>query len=346
MLHQSLPSFEPLVRRWYVMQTKQPAEEARLILSQYNKGKQSSDDDYFEVFFPKLNVVRSRADKTQRVQVPLLHNLLFIKARREDLHHYKLLRPTLRFYNVRIIDSKMEYLYVPERQMQSFIKIAQTAEKEMRYYTMDEGIFRKGDQVRVISENSEDNSLEGIEGTLVKVDKDSVSLRVAIDGVGTIETWTINPKYVEFLKFADNRSSHSLAYEELERFQLYSHEALVHYLNHQFNDSDYARCQIFLRRMSSASAPTKLLQQKLHLSLLVCCYVLNNKKALESFIQKCSEDFNNMKASLFKSYISVILYIVTKNEDLLKKALKFTADWDQKKLSSKQQQIMQLINIK
>ena len=201
---------EPRIRRWYVMRTKVPAQEKKYIESVYNKDKDADDVSRFEVFAPKMTTLEARDGASNRRTTSVFNNLLFIQARRDDLHKYKLNRPTLRFYSARIVDNKLCYLYVPDRQMRDFMQIARAAEREVRYYTLEEGIFRKGDVVRIIggvnvSEEDETRSLDGVEGVVEKSGRNSLTVHVVLDGIGSVQTWEISPQYVEFLQFADDK---------------------------------------------------------------------------------------------------------------------------------------------
>jgi hypothetical protein len=333
------------------MLSRSPEEEARYIETIYNKDKDADDPSRFDVFFPRLNVIYRTKGAANRGNKALVSNMLFICARRNDLHQYKLYRPQLRFYNVRIVDGQQCYLYVPERQMRDFIQIATAAEREIKYFTLHEGVFRHGDRVRIIGGVRPDapdakQPLEGIEGVLEKVNKNSVVVHVAVDGVGTIETWTINPKYIEFLEFSSRKSTHSIAYEELEHFNENGQQALLHFLKDELTDSDRASCQIFLQRMQHAKTWTSLMQHKLRVNLLICSYILQDDDALSRYTKICADALPTIKAHQLRAYTSLVLYLITHNPDYKERAKNLIDSWtDTRQLSSKQQYLIELLSV-
>lgn len=341
---------EPLVRRWYVMQTKNPSEEMELMQAIYNRDKTSGDASRFEVFAPKMNVVRSRKDQVRRGSRSVFSNLLFVQARRDDLHHYKLNRPGLRFYSVRNVGGQLQYLYVPDRQMHDFMQIATAAEREVRYYTMQEGIFRKGDIVRIIGgvkveEGGESRLLDGVVGTVEKAGRNSVVVHVTLDGIGTIETWEIHPKYIEYIQFADSKDSHSLAYEELEAFQRRGMTALRHLAAGHTDDADQAACQIFLRRMSNAKTVTSLMQHKLNLSLLICAAVTDEDNQKQELLRRCTEALPRVTASQLKAYTLLAVYVITQDKTALLQAEDLVKGWQSgQKATPRQQELIELFN--
>jgi len=345
---QTLPTPEPLVRRWYVMQTKTPARETEHINSIYNKGKADDDPTRFEVFTPRMNMVRTNRENATRQSRSLFANLLFVRARRDDLHHYKLDRPTLRFYNVRMEGGQLRYLYVPDRQMHDFIRIATAAEQQVRYYTLDEGIFRRGDIVRIIggvqvTDEGETRLLQGVEGMVEKTGRNSIRVRVILDGLGSVQTWDIHPQYVEYLQFADDKDTHSLAYDELERFQPRALTALQHWVGGTTEDTDRASCQIFLRRMRHARTVTALMQHKLRLSLLVCALILGDQTAQTEFRDQCQQALTNLTAPQLRAYTLLVLHLIHPNPDYLHQASDIICTWkDSPKLTPTQQQLITL----
>ena len=115
-------------------------------------------------YIPKKYAVRKCGGKTKRELVPLISNLLFIRATHKQVHDFQKLYSVIGFV-ITLIDGKRTPLVVPDSQMENFIKVASHYEADLVYYRPDELNLSKGDYVRIIG-----GAFNGAKGQLVKID--------------------------------------------------------------------------------------------------------------------------------------------------------------------------------
>ena len=115
-------------------------------------------------FIAKKYVVRKSGGKTKRELVPLISNLLFIRATYKQVHDFQKLYSVIGFV-ITLIEGRRTPLVVPDSQMENFIKVASHYEADLVYYRPDELNLSKGDYVRIIG-----GTLNGAKGQLVKID--------------------------------------------------------------------------------------------------------------------------------------------------------------------------------
>lgn len=172
--------------RWFVMnayKSEMKAEEAL------------SEEAGLTYFIPKRYVARKYRGRMKRVLVPVIPNLVFVRARYEELEQFKQKHPFLR-YATRRIDGANRIMKVPDEQMDNFIKAASHYEEEITYYNPDEIALEKGTRVRVIG-----GPFDGVEGVLLKVKgKRSKRVVIAIKDVAAISVAEISPELLQILK--------------------------------------------------------------------------------------------------------------------------------------------------
>lgn len=115
-------------------------------------------------FIAKKYVVRKSGGKTKRELVPLISNLLFIRATYKQVHDFQKLYSVIGFV-ITSIEGRRTPLVVPDSQMENFIKVASHYEADLVYYRPEELNLSKGDYVRIIG-----GAFNGAKGQLIKID--------------------------------------------------------------------------------------------------------------------------------------------------------------------------------
>lgn len=115
-------------------------------------------------FIAKKYVVRKSGSKTKRELVPLISNLLFIRATYKQVHDFQKLYSVIGFV-ITSIEGRRTPLVVPDSQMENFIKVASHYEADLVYYRPEELNLSKGDYVRIIG-----GAFNGAKGQLIKID--------------------------------------------------------------------------------------------------------------------------------------------------------------------------------
>ena len=169
---------------WYVMRAYK--NEARV-------EQQLSGPDGLPFFIPKRYLVQTYHGKKVRRLVPAIHSLVFVHASRESINAFKLRCPSLQYVMWKK-STGLEYLRVPARQMDDFIRVASHHEEDLVYYRPDEVHLPAGTRVRVIG-----GTFDGAEGYFVKVaGKRNRRLVVQLDGIAALSA-EITPDLVEII---------------------------------------------------------------------------------------------------------------------------------------------------
>lgn len=132
------------------------------------KAEQRAEDNLrmardIEYFIPKQYVLRTYHGRKERKLVPLIPNLVFIRARYSRIEEFKRVNTYLR-YCTRKIEGMNRIMKVPDKEMADFIRVSKEREEEIRYIRPGEEEIPAGVRVRVHG-----GSLDGVEGTVVKL---------------------------------------------------------------------------------------------------------------------------------------------------------------------------------
>ena len=170
---------------WYVM---------RAYKNEVRAEEKLSGEDGLPFFIPKTYVLRTFHGKKSRRLVPAIPSLVFVHASRVQLNAFKLNYPFLQYVMLKRSEG-MEYMKVPERQMESFIKVASQTEESLTYFQPEEIEIKAGTRIRVIG-----GPFDGAEGFFVKIQgKRNRRLVVKLDGVMAISA-EVTPDLVEVVK--------------------------------------------------------------------------------------------------------------------------------------------------
>ncbi len=145
-------------------------------------------------FIPKQYVMRTYHGKKVRTQVPAIPGIIFVYASHQQIINFKKIYNDLRYVTWKTAEGTIEYLIVPNKQMDDFIKVASCSEKEVVYFRPEEIEIKKGTPVRVHG-----GIFDGIEGIFVKVKgKRSRQIVILIEKITAIAV-EVHPDLVEVL---------------------------------------------------------------------------------------------------------------------------------------------------
>lgn len=141
-------------QQWFVMNAYKAEQKAEEHLHQ------AGDIQYF---IPKHYVLRNHNGRKERRYVPLIPNMVFVRARYARLEEFKRNHPYLR-YATRKVEGTNRIMKVPDKEMEDFIRVTREREDAVRYFRPEEIDLRQGVKVRIHG-----GSLDGVVGTLMKV---------------------------------------------------------------------------------------------------------------------------------------------------------------------------------
>ena len=169
---------------WYVMRAYKSEARVEELLQ---------GPDGLPYFIPKHYVLQNSRGKKVRRLVPAIRSLVFVHASRRQINAFKLRCPLLQYVMWKK-STGLEYLQVPDRQMDNFLKVARQHDEELVYYQPQEINFHAGTHIRMIG-----GLFDGAEGYFVKLrGKRSRRLVVKLDGIAAIAA-EVTPEYVEII---------------------------------------------------------------------------------------------------------------------------------------------------
>ena len=148
-----------------------------------------------EYFIPKRYEMRVRHGKKEPRPVPVIPGLVFVHATHRRIVSFKQEKYNSLQFIMTGIDGRGGYLIVPDREMESFIRVCGQYSANTRFYKPGDLHIGKGMKVRVHG-----GPFDGVEGIFVKVaGRRSRQLVVLLAGLMAAST-TVEPEYLEILK--------------------------------------------------------------------------------------------------------------------------------------------------
>lgn len=181
-MFQGLLSEEMQKRKWFVMRAYKCEQRAEAKLSESG----------LEYFIPKRYEVRVYHGKKSKRLVPVIPSLIFVHATREEIIKFKKTHNFLQFISQN--HSRTDYIIVPDREMEDFIKISRHEDSDITYFSPEEIDIKMGMRVRILG-----GTFDGVEGVFMKVKgKRNRRVVVHLDGVVAVAA-EILPDLIEIL---------------------------------------------------------------------------------------------------------------------------------------------------
>lgn len=134
------------------------------------KTKAFLDSLNIENFMPMTTKTIKQDNRIRHKSVPAISNLIFVRHTMNHLNHMKRTMEEaapLRYMTRQSVETKdapLEILTVPDKQMESFIKVASASDDERTYLKPDELTGKTNGKVLIIS-----GPFKGVEGTIKRV---------------------------------------------------------------------------------------------------------------------------------------------------------------------------------
>lgn len=162
----------------------------------YRRGMQTKevlDKKGIHNFIPMRYEVHIKNGRKKRELVPVIKDLIFVRAVQSELQEVKYKLPHLQ-YMIDIRNGRK--IIVPDEQMKTFIAVAGTYDEHLIFFNPDEVNLRKGTKVRIIG-----GDFEGYEGIFIKV-RGARDRRVVISlqGIIAMAMATLSPDLIEVIE--------------------------------------------------------------------------------------------------------------------------------------------------
>lgn len=176
----------PDSKRWYAM---------RVTFKRELNVKQMLDMEHIENFVPMRRETRLLRGRRTQVMAPVIHNLIFVKAEKQVLQSFKAKVPYLQYMTTRQ-GNKSIPIVVPEWQMENFISVSQSDDRNLMYFDSSEVNLAAGSVVCIHG-----GPFDGLKGTFVKIKgKRSKKVVIAVQNVLAVAIDTFNCDFMEIIK--------------------------------------------------------------------------------------------------------------------------------------------------
>lgn len=144
-----------------------------------------------EVFIPMRCVLRTSGGHKQRLMIPAVHNLLFVRTTAAGIRTAKDRLPYLQ-YLVSRTDGRTRPVVVPDDSMADFIAVASTCADDLIYLSPEEARLAQGERVRIHG-----GAFDGATGIFCRIaGKRNRRFVVRLDGIMGVAA-TVQPDFLE-----------------------------------------------------------------------------------------------------------------------------------------------------
>lgn len=184
---------------------RQEGYEWFVVRATYNRvdaAVEKASKSAIKTYVPRHYVLRIVVGKTKRVVQPLLPNILFIYATREQADRFVRRMPDetsfVRYYldktHAREANGKNPPLTIPYDAMNNFIRATSTDNEHVRIVTAEQCHYKSGDRVRVVA-----GEFKGVVGRVARI-AGQQRVVVEISGLCLVATAYIPTDFIEIIK--------------------------------------------------------------------------------------------------------------------------------------------------
>lgn len=317
--------------RWYVMRYLSMGRNQNSELEEENKRRKKMSMPELEYFAPNI-IVGSKGKTKKTMQQPLVLNYVFVHSDIKDIKEFRLIHTNFQLLKrwdvsseTSLKDGKNEnegadsdnvtkdpYMYVPDREMESFIVVAKAYCNNVPTLLSSQTTLLKGDKVRIL-----DGDFCGVEGILQRHNRNGEIVMLPVGNLITVPLLTVSPKHIEVLEFSKNGTH---LYDVLDELQDNIRDLMHKRVNDVLKTDDIALARYYLTRYGKVKLESKKLYGRFNAMMMMLHYILGNGKELESAVD------NTVKSLVFvtnietKAFIFSALYVCTGIQEYFEKA--------------------------
>lgn len=328
------------IEKWYILSVPKAGNKAEETLSNemdIRRRRGLVQQPVLEYFVPMLEEKRLVNHELKNTYHSFCFNYVFIKGTLNHIWQFRKAYPTYNLLRDRSRDTG--YLFVPDKEMAMFRFIVKAYNGQVPYFTVDRNSLEVGDKVRVIG-----GAFKGIEGTLItRRGKDGGRVALNVCNQIAVPTLDIEPENLEIITFAGDQRH---LYLKLDSYHPRIRSALHHFLKDGcLNEKERQQVEMFLRRYGHVEVESDKIRGRYLAYLLMSYFVLDNKDAIDYYARECSNHIPYVTNTVTRAFIFLILYLVTKDKGHLAIAKSLAAGWRKEKLSAKQRNVLEDIQM-
>ena len=147
-----------------------------------------------ECFVPMKYALVAHGSERRRVQVPAIHNLIFVRESREKITGLKMHNRVcthLQYMVFNNLNSTKDIIIVPDDKMKNFMMVASQISDQTVYLRYEDFLDKPGRKVKVI-----DGVFAGVEGIVKRIKKRRVVV-VLLEGIAAVAITELPSEYLE-----------------------------------------------------------------------------------------------------------------------------------------------------
>ena len=316
--------------RWYVLGSLKRNQELKI--------RDELRRDSLECFVPLRYVVKKVKGVRQRMMVPAIPGLMFVKGTEDVLKDAIRFKTFGLYLRKSTFTNKEDYLTVSDHDMQNFIAVTEQAGEHITYFSPDEIKLQPGDKIRV-----KGGVFDGREGVIQRIKgKRSKQFIVSIPGV-VYAAVELEPEMIELPEKTEHEVSKDvdadkhLLFDLAKRLLFEIPTAFQHEKEYYLLLSELKRAS---QRLYSVKAYLPAQEAELALPLYMAAVKLQqNVEPAEQRLRKAVEKLQN--TSLLK-WRSLMYIAILSHDDEAKGNVESTfSNWKKSKLSDNQRSLIE-----
>lgn len=320
---------------WYVMGCTSPRHELKVRDDARRYGLES--------FVPLKYEVKKRQGHDQRLLVPALSRLIFVKGTLDEVKDYIANAHYVVFIQRSTFSDKKDYLTVPTKAMEDFIAVTEHNEEHITYFNPQEIRLNIGDKIRV-----KGGLYDGREGIIMRIKgKRNRHLVVQIPGI-LIAAIEMSPEMIELRAEMSDPVSKSKNVDKDKKllFDL-AHRLLFEFTDKYQNENEYYLLLSELRRanarLASFKGYTPATEAELALPLYMAAVLMQDSESgVESAEARLRAAIAVLKpTSLLRVKCQMYLAVLSHDEALKADLEALFAVWRKASLSSNQRSLLE-----
>lgn len=320
-------------QRWYAIGCTSPRYELKVRDDARKYGLES--------FVPLKYEVKKRQGHDQRLLVPALSRLLFIKGTLDEVKDYIANAHYVVFIQRSTFSDKKDYLTVPTKAMEDFIAVTEHHEERITYFSPQEIRLDIGDQIRV-----KGGLYDGREGVIMRIKgKRNRHLVVQIPGI-LIAAIEMSPEMIELRAETSDPVSKSKNVDKDKRLLFdIAHRLLFEFTDKYQNENEYYLLLSELRRASARLAsfkgytPATEAELALPLYMAACLIQEPDAEAAESRLRSAIAALK--PSSLLRAKCLLYLAVLSKDSEVRQEVSDLFVTWRKTSLSDKQRALIE-----
>ena len=298
----------------------------------------------FDCYLPLRYERKERRGKKKRVLVPAINGMVFVKSVKTALDEYIAATKLPAYFRMSGLPGQKKPIVVPDRDMESFMRVTQQVEEHLTYFQPNEIKLRVGDKIRVHG-----GVFDGVEGVLMRVPgKRNKQLVVSIPEISAVAV-SLSPEVVELVDQPAKKSTDIDG--DLKCLSTLAYQKLFAPPDRVAQENEYNLLVIELRRTLQRVQPFKGYTAQREAELALAVYMGTKALGLDAQqeAERLTAAISALKdTSLLRLRLQLYYALLNPDADMLESVKTLVEEWKKAPLSNQQrlfkEELSQLLN--